>query len=70
MNCHVVELKGKCKRYVASTAEARAMRDAIMQGYSVKKKEVTMQPCQILTSKEDLLVFLNNVMVLLDKEEV
>jgi hypothetical protein len=53
-------------RYVASTAEGRQMREIFMQEFGVKKKEVLIQPCQILTSKPDLIAFLNEMLVQID----
>jgi hypothetical protein len=66
MNCTKVTLKGKCERFCASTAEGRLMRDAIMQEFNCKKKEVLVEPCQILTSKPDLIFFLNELMTRID----
>ena len=66
MNCTYVELKGKCRRYVASTAEGRAMRQLIMDEYGVKKKEVQIYPCTIPTNKVDLLHWANELLTEID----
>lgn len=66
MNCTVVTLPGKCQRYVASTAEGRQMREIFMQEFGVKKKDVKIEPCQILTSKPDLIAFLNEMLATID----
>ena len=60
MNAWVCSLPGKCRRFVASQADAREMRIIFMREYGVTKKEVIMEPCEIPTHKEDLLAYLND----------
>ena len=66
MNLWVVSLPGKCKRFVASQADGREMRDLFMQEYSVKKKDVALDPIQVPTSKPELLQFLNEAYAEID----
>ena len=67
MNCTKVTLPGRCERYCASTAEGRAYREIFMQEFGVKKKEVMIEPATILTSKPDLIAFLNSLLTHIDE---
>ena len=68
MQCNVVTLPGKCKRYVASTAEGRVMRELFIQEFNCKKKDVTIEPAVIPTQKADLLLFVNEMLTRIDAE--
>ena len=59
MNLWNIELKGKCKRYAASQAEARTLREAFITEFGCKKKDVIVEPCDVPTRKQELLEFLN-----------
>lgn len=66
LNLWICKLPGKCTRFVASQADGREMRDLFMQEYSVKKKDVALEPIQVPTSKSDLLEFLNRAYQTID----
>jgi hypothetical protein len=66
MNCWLVSLPGRCRRFVASQADAREMRELFMQEYSVKKKEVVVEPADIPTKKDDLLAYMNEAYATID----
>ena len=66
VNCQLVSLDGKCDRYVASVAEGRVMRELMMEEFKVPKKAVTITPETIPTNKEDLIAFVNELLVRID----
>jgi len=66
MNCTTVTLPGKCMRYVASVAEGRQMREIFIQEFGCKKKDVLIEPANILTGKPDLIALLNELLVQID----
>jgi hypothetical protein len=66
MNLWICKLPGKCTRFVASQAAGREMRDLFMQEYSVKKKDVALEPIQVPTHKDELLQFLNEAYAQID----
>jgi hypothetical protein len=49
-------------RYAGTNAEARQTRDAMVNDYGVKKKEVTIEDVDIPTSKAELLDFINGLL--------
>ena len=58
MNLWVVETH-KVRRYAASEAEARKLRNAIVVKSGAKKSEVEIAPLEYSTKKPELLAFLN-----------
>ena len=66
MHCHKITLKGKIERYAATGADARTFRNAIMEEFHVSKKSVLIQPAEIPTAKNELLEFVNNLLVRID----
>ena len=66
MNAWVVELPGKCRRFVNSQADAREMRQLFMDEYKVQKKAVSIDPAEIPTHKEDLLNYINEAWATID----
>ena len=66
MNLWICKLPGKCTRFVASQADGREMRELFMQEYSVKKKDVALEPVQVPTHKDELLQFLNEAYAEID----
>ena len=59
MNLWQISLPGKCKRFAASQAEARELRQLFMDEFKVTKKNVTVEPCEVPTRKQELIEFLN-----------
>lgn len=66
MNLWSTNLPGKCRRVVASQAEARTMREYFMAEFCVSKKAVTIEPCVVPTSKPELIQYLNELMSTID----
>ena len=66
MNLWIVRLPGKCQRYAASQADAKVFRDAFIEEYGVKKKEVVVEPCDVPTRKQELLEYLNLMQATID----
>ena len=68
MNLWNIELKGKCKRFAASQADARVMRDAIVEEFDCKKAAVVVEPCDVPTKKPELIQFLNEAYAAIDAQ--
>ena len=66
MNLWQVSLPGKCRRFVASQADGREMRELFLQEYGVKKKDVIVEPVSVPTKKEDLIAYLNEAYASID----
>lgn len=66
MNLWQASLKNKCTRVAASQADGRIMRDAIMEEFGAKKKDVLLQPLDVPTKKEELIGFLNELYATID----
>jgi len=50
----------------AHKVEARDARTALMERCGLKKKDITLEPCEIPTQKADLLAFLNDTLRMFD----
>ena len=79
MRCYKVTVIGpetdiitglRATRYSATNAMAREMREALMEEFGVRKKDVEIEQMEVPTVKEDLLDFLNTMLSLLDRKEV
>jgi hypothetical protein len=66
MNLWITKLPGKCTRFTASQAEGRIMRDAMIEDYGCKKKEVSIEPIDVPTKKPELIEFLNEAYATID----
>ena len=66
MNLVKVTLPGKCERYCGSMAEGREYRLIMMNEFQVPKKSILVEPATILTSKPDLIGFLNGLLTRID----
>ena len=66
MNLWSCELPKKCRRVVASQAEARTMREYFIAEFGVPKKAVIIEPCVVPTSKPELIQHLNELLATID----
>lgn len=58
MRCYLVTGPG-AKRYASTNADARATRDELVERFSAKKKEATIEQTDVPTAKAELLEFIN-----------
>lgn len=49
-------------RYAGTNADARAARDELVEKFSIKKKDVTIEDAEIPVAKADLLAFINELL--------
>ena len=74
MRCYLVTAKsneGKtlARRLSATNADARAMREDLMETFEVKKKNVEIDDHDVPTPKPALLAYLNDLLVEQDSSE-
>lgn len=67
MRCYLVQGGGR-KRYAGTRADARSIRDKIVEETGCEKKGVTFEEDEIPVGKADLIQFVNNLCAELDKE--
>lgn len=48
-------------RYAGTAASSKERRDELVEQFDLKKKDVTIEDCEIPTAKADLLEFINEV---------
>ena len=56
-------------RFAGTSADARATRDQLVEQFGVKKKDVTIEDCEIPTAKAELLEFINTLVADQDAQE-
>lgn len=67
MRCYLVTGPG-AKRYAATSAEARATRDGLVDLLGCKKKDVEIEQTDVPVAKAQLLDFINGLCAELDEE--
>lgn len=68
MRCYLVRGGGR-KRYAGTQAEARLIRNTIVEETGVKKKDVTIDEAEIPATKAELIAFINGLCTRSDEGE-
>jgi hypothetical protein len=66
MRCYLVTGPG-AKRYAATSADARTVRDELVTQLGCKKKEIEIEQAEVPVAKTQLLKFINGLCAELDE---
>lgn len=66
MRCYLVTGPG-AKRYAATSADARTVRDELVTQLGCKKKEIEIEQAEVPVAKTQLLEFINGLCAELDE---
>jgi hypothetical protein len=73
MRCYLVTAKNSDdvsvgRRLASTNADARAIREDLMENFDLKKKDVTIEDHEVPVAKPDLLAYLNGLLAEQDIE--